>query len=115
MINPTFNLPTVTDFARITTATICTERVTLERAPDDVRAEFMGDINDAIWGKGWSLAGISSKACKRNEDYFRALKHNLAKYISTTGREVGFAYDKQMGGTKRPWTRGEDGSPMWLD
>lgn len=114
MINPTFNLSTVTDFARITTATICTERVTLERAPDDVRAEFMGCISDAVWNAGWSLAGLKGKARQYKGSYYRTLQRNLIKYLSTTGREVGFAYDATKGGTKRPWTR-IDGSPMWLD
>lgn len=114
MINPTLNIIAPKNADRITTATICTERVTLDRATDDVRAEFMGFISNAVWSAGWSLAGLKGKAREHKGSYYRTLQRNLAKYISTTGREVGFAYDAAKSGTKRPWTR-IDGSPMWLD
>ena len=114
MINPTFNVIAPKNTDSITTATICTERVTLDRSPEDVRAEFSAFISAAVWNAGWSLAGLKGKAREYKGSYYRTLQRNLAKYISTTGREVGFAYDKQKGGTKRPWTR-IDGSPMWLD
>lgn len=115
MINRTLNITAPKNTDHITTATICTERVTLPRADEATRDEFSTFISNAVWNAGWSLAALKGKAREYKGGYYRTSQRNLARYIAVTGREVGFAYDKQKGGTKRPWTRGEDGAPVWLD
>lgn len=114
MINRTLNITAPKNTDHITTATICTERVTLERADEATRAEFASFISAAVWNAGWSLAALKGKAREYKSSYYRTLQRGLARYIAATGREVGFAYDAAKNGTKRPWTR-IDGSPMWLD
>lgn len=110
MINPTFNLASN---AKITTATICTERVTLERADEATRERFSAYFTASIWNAGWSLAGLKGNARKYSGRYYATLCNQIARVVAEF-EVVGFAYDKERKGEKRPFII-VDGSPVWAD
>ncbi len=109
MINTTFNTPD----SKITTSTITTERVTLARADEATRDRFSAHFTASIWNAGWSLAGLRGTAAKYKGRYYATLCNQLARAVAEFG-VVGFAYDKERSGEKRPWII-VDGSPVWAD
>jgi hypothetical protein len=109
MINPTFNTPN----NKITTSTIITERVTLPRADEATRDRFSAHFTPSIWKAGWSLAALSGAARNYSGRYHTALCNQIKRAVADFG-VVGFAYDKERRGEKRPWII-VDGSPVWAD
>jgi hypothetical protein len=109
MINATFNTPN----NKITTSTITTERVTLPRADEATRDRFSAHFTASIWNAGWSLAGLRGTAAKYKGRYYATLCNQLARAVAEF-EVVGFAYDKERKGEKRPWII-VDGSPVWAD
>jgi hypothetical protein len=109
MINATINTPN----SKITTSTIIIERVTLPRADEATRDRFSAHFTDSIWNAGWSLAGLRGTAAKYKGRYYNTLCNQIGKAVADFG-VVGFAYDKERKGEKRPFIV-QDGSPVWAD
>ena len=110
MINTTINTASNN---KITTSTITTERVTLERADEATRERFSAHFTASIWNAGWSLAGLKGNARKYSGRYYNTLCNQIGKAVADF-EAVGFAYDKERRGEKRPFIV-QDGSPVWAD